>query len=56
MTPVREAVAAWNARYKANDPPEECPRCQQPRMLKVEASGRLTMGECACCGFWWVIV
>lgn len=53
---LQASVAKWNERHKANDPPEECPRCHQPRCVSIEMTGNLTTAACNCCGFWWVIV
>ena len=57
MSDWRDAVAAWNARHKTNEPQEECPKCQQPRGIVIEVVGKDTKtAACSCCGFAWVVV
>lgn len=52
---LQASVARWNARYKQNDPPEDCPRCGQPRLIEVTAHGTTTTAHCDVCAFTWII-
>lgn len=53
----REAVAASSARLKAGEKPSdvECPKCQQPRGVALEALGQSTHAVCGICAFHWIL-
>lgn len=55
MSMFREAVAEWNKRHKAGETPEECPKCGQPRGVKLEVIGQQTRAACDICAFLWLV-
>lgn len=60
MSNFREAVAAWNARFKDEgwrQAPEEleCPTCKQPRRIMLTTIHGKTYGHCATCAYDWKV-